>query len=660
AELFAALARGRPPGHPVRGPAQLPTDLPDFTGRGRELARLTDLLADPTNEGVRIVVLDGGAGVGKTSLAVRAGHQVRDRFPDGQLYLDLAGGRSHPVSASTALAGFLTALGAEAGERVEGLAARSARYRSVLAGRRVLLLLDDARDAAQVRPLLPAGAGSAVLVTSRSRLPDLVGARHLALGELSGAEAVSLLARVVGGSRVADEQAAAARVVTACGKLPLAVRIAGARLAVRPRWTVASLADRLAAARHRLDELTVGDLAVRASFRLSHDRLDPEHAEMFALLGLWPGHEIPVPAAAALAGLASPRAERLLEELVDRHLLESPAPGRYRQHDLLHAFARELLIDDVGAERSDAALRRLVSFVTATAYQADLMLWPASEPPFPAAAVADPGAVRFTAYTEALTWYAVEWPALAALLRQLTDDPPAPATDASRLASLLTLYPFVRRDFVELERCARQSAVLAELAGDQLLAATAHKRLGIALLEQRRHEEAAHHHELALAAFRAAGARDGEATILNSIGRRLMHEADRAGGDPARYDRARRYLLESLTAAAESGRGSAQVAALCNLGRLEHQVGRDDEAHRHLLRALPLARELGGGQVEAAVVSNLGSVLAGLGRTGEAVGQHERAVTITRQLGDRNGEATALVELSETLLGAGRSAPAAD
>ncbi len=653
ADHFAAVARGRPPVDRDFGPAQLPADLPDFTGRTEELSRLTRLLSADDPDGIRIVVLDGGGGVGKTGLAVHAAHQVRDHYPDGQLYLDLAGSRPQPLEPSAALASFLTALGAEPGRRTESLADRAARYRSTLAGRRVLVLLDDARDAAQIRPLLPAGAGSVVLVTSRTRLADLAGAVHLVLGELPAEEAVRLLGLIAGPERVADEPAAAAQVVTACGRLPLAVRIAGARLAVRPNWTVASLAGRLAAAGGRLDELRVGDLAVRASFRLSYDRLDPVPAGLFALLGHWPGHDLAVPAAAALAGLPVAETEQALEELVDRHLLESPAAGRYRQHDLLHAFAGELLADEVDPASADAALGRLVSYVAATAYRADRLLWPASDPPFPAEEVADPRAPTFATYDAALRWYAVEWPALCALLRRCGEHPAVPPVTAARLASLLNLYPFVRGDFIELERGARHAVVLAERAGESLLAATEHKRLGVALLAQHRPVEAARHQELALTAFRAAGARDGEATILNSIGRRLMYEADREpvrSDGPDRYDRARRYLRDSLAVARESQRRATQAAALCNLGTLEHRAGRDAEAYRYLAEALPLSRELGGGQLEAAVTSNLGSVLAALGRGPAAVRQHERSVEISRQLGDRHGEASALLELTATHL----------
>ncbi|HEY3505305.1 MAG TPA: helix-turn-helix domain-containing protein, partial [Actinocatenispora sp.] len=418
ARRFTDVARGRPvrdhdpdAAPAVDGPAQLPTDLPDFTGRADELTRLADLLSGD-HAGVRIVVLGGGGGVGKTSLAVRVAHALRHRYPDGQLYTDLAGSRTEEVDPGTALAGFLAALGEAAPGDGDDLDRRAARYRSVLAGRRVLVVLDDARDAAQVRPLLPAGPGSAVLVTSRNRLPDLAGARHLIVGELAGPDATELFARIAGPERAAREPGATARVVAACDRLPLAVRIAGARLAVRPAWSVAALADRLTAARGTLDELRAGDLAVRGSFRLSYDRLTTSSARLFALLGHWPGHDLGVPVAAALADIDESTAERLLERLVDAHLLESPAPGRYRQHDLLHAFAGELLADEVRAATSEAALRRLFSYLTAAAYEADLALWPASGPPFPAESVADPRAAPFAGYDAAMAWYAAEWPSL--------------------------------------------------------------------------------------------------------------------------------------------------------------------------------------------------------------------------------------------------------
>lgn len=660
ARRFTDIARGRPaaalpdgPPEPA-GPAQLPTDLPDFTGRTGESARLAELLSGD-GTGVRIVVVGGGGGVGKTALAVRVAHRLRHRFPDGQLYVDLAGSRDAEVAPATALAAFLSAYGGEPREG-EDTARRAARYRSVLAGRRVLVVLDDARDAAQVRPLLPAGAGSAVLVTSRNRLPDLAGARHLIVGELAAGDATDLFARIAGSDRVAREAEATARVVAACDRLPLAVRIAGARLAVRPEWSVAALADRLAAARGTLDELRAGDLAVRSSFRLSYDRLTMSSARMFALLGHWPGHDLGVPAAAALAGTDEPTAERLLELLVDAHLLESPAPARYRQHDLLHAFAGELLAGEIGADASREALTRLFSYLTATAYEADLALWPASGPPFPAESVADPRAAPFTGYEAAMRWYAAEWPALDALLRKASADDSVPAALAARFAALVTLFPFVREDLVGLERGSRHAATLAERAGDHLLAANAHKRLGFAMAQLHRTDEAAEHQERALAAFRAAGDLEGEAGMLNSIGRRLLTDAHTTPG----YDVARRYLRDGLAAARATGRGSAQVTALGNLGRLEHRAGRYVEAHEYLTEALALSRKLGARQLEAAVAGSLGTVLAALGRPAEAVGRHDQALRVSRALCDRSGEVVALRELAETYRVTGRADRAAE
>ncbi|BCJ27100.1 ATP-binding protein [Actinocatenispora sera] len=660
AERFAAVARGRRMSGDATGPAQLPTDLPDFTGRIAELSRLTEALGAGDESGVHIVVLGGGGGAGKTALAVHAAHLLRHRYPDGQFYLDLAGSRSGGVDPASALSGFLTALGAEPGERGENLSARIGRYRTALAGRRVLVLLDDARDAAQVRPLLPAGPGSAVLVTSRYRLPDLVGARHVPIGRLGDDEATVLLGRIAGAERVAYEPDAAARVVAACDRLPLAVRIVGARLAVRPAWTVSSLADRLAASRRKLDELRVGDLAVRASFRVSYDRLSPPAARLFALLGHWPGHDVATAAAAVLAGASEADTELLLEQLVDAYLLESPELGRYRQHDLLHAFARELLTDELDPAQSRAALERLVEHLAATAYQADLALWPASRPPFPPPRTPGP---TFGSREQAATWYRTEWAALDVLLRRIATEPgiPTPALTVARLASLINLYPFLRGDLVALERGARRAVTLADRAGDPLLVGTEQKRLGFALLEQRRPDEAARHQELALAAFRAAGAKDAEAGILNSIGRRLMYEAGRStAGRPDRIAAARRSLLDSLAAARVADARSAQVTALGNLGQLEHEAGEDDAAYEHLTEALGIARDLGGGQFEAAVASRLGTVLAGLGQPDAALAEHTRAVRITEELADRRAEVSVLGEFAVTCLVLGRPRVAAE
>jgi transcriptional regulator with XRE-family HTH domain len=332
------------PGWPA-GPFLLPPDIADFTGRADVVDLLCDLLAKVTEgtaepTAVAVGAVAGKAGVGKTTLAVHVAHRLRDRFPDGQLYAELGGVHSHPLDPSRVLGWFLRALGIEGGAIPETLEERAGLYRGLLAGRRVLVVLDDAGYGAQVRPLLPGSPSCAVLVTSRSRLAELAGARLIELDVLDPQQAITLLGTVAGQQRVAAESDAAAAIAVACGRLPLALRVAGARLAARPHWRLTRLAGRLADERRRLDELALGDLEVRASVGLSYDGLEGEQRRAFRLLGLLEASTFAAWVAAALLDVEAGQGEELVEALVDAQLLEvaagSPAGhGRYRFHDLV-------------------------------------------------------------------------------------------------------------------------------------------------------------------------------------------------------------------------------------------------------------------------------------------------------------------------------------
>lgn len=328
---------------------QLPRDLPDFTGRDKLVASLVELISD--RDTPTVVVLSGPPGVGKSAVAVRVAHLTRAAFPDGQLHLDLAGTAQHPRRPMDVLPELLRAVGVT--EIPRTLTERAALLRSALAGRRMCVVLDDAGSAAQVAPLLPGAGGSAVLVTSRVMLPDLVGTHPVELDVLGEPEAASLLAGIVGAARIQAEPASAAAILRYCGRLPLAIRVAGTRLAHRRGWTLRTLADRLQDERRRLDELSVGDLAVRASVGLSYASLPDEAARAFRLLGLlgpvrWPGWVVG-------ALLDRSHADDVLDVLVDNHLVELVGPDRYRLHDLLRCYAAEL------SERDDAAIRRVLS-----------------------------------------------------------------------------------------------------------------------------------------------------------------------------------------------------------------------------------------------------------------------------------------------------------
>jgi hypothetical protein len=335
--------------------------------------RLSDLLSGTGASGdsgaVRIAVVAGAGGLGKTTLAVHAAHRVRRRFPDGQLYVDLLGATAHPVPPADVLARFLRDLGVDGKDIPVDGDERAARYRTTLARRRMLVVLDNARDAAQVRPLLPGSASSAVLVTTRSRMPDLASTKLVDLNVLGDDEALQLFVKVVGEERAAAEPEATDELLDACAGLPLAIRICAARLVTRSGWTIRALAGRLRDEHRRLDEMPAGDLAVRASFEVSFTSLPPstdkqgiDPARAFRLLGLWQGSSISSAAAAALFGVPEYSAEDALEVLVDTHLLESVAPDRYRFHDLLRVYAADRAGAEEPAPEREAAVTRLLAW----------------------------------------------------------------------------------------------------------------------------------------------------------------------------------------------------------------------------------------------------------------------------------------------------------
>jgi DNA-binding SARP family transcriptional activator len=362
APLTSRLQSSPSPGVPL--PAQLPADEADFVGRAEPAARLLAALTDRSGQpgSVPVCAISGMAGVGKTAVAVHVAHRAADAFPDGTLQVNLAGTSGEPLPVGRVLARLVRDLGGGDGDLPADEAELGARYRSLLAGRRVLLVLDDARDGAQVRPLLPGLAGSAALVTSRSGLADLPSADHVDLDLLTEDDGRRLLRLIVGPSRADADQDATGRLLRACAGLPLAIRAAGVKLAARPAWTVAGVADRLAAEHRRLAELQVGRLDVRASFKLSYDLLGPELARAFRMLGLAWSPVVCAGQAAALCAVTADRAERLLEGLTDIHLLRSTAIGVYRMHELLWLFAREIAQAYVRPREADQARERLIDW----------------------------------------------------------------------------------------------------------------------------------------------------------------------------------------------------------------------------------------------------------------------------------------------------------
>lgn len=351
AEHAAALAVSRTaPSRPR--PAQLPADVPDFAGRPEQMSRLLAILRSQPDRAPAVAAIGGMPGAGKSTLAVHAAHQLRERFPDGQLHIDLGGSGRAPLDPCDALRRMLVDLAAAGPDLPDGLDPLSALYRSTVANRRILIVLDDAEGAAQVRPLLPGTGSSAVLITSRARLTGLAGSEPLDLGPLPESDACALFVAIVGADVAAADPTALRAILTACDGLPLAIRIVGARLRAQPDRSLRDMADRLSDPLTVLDELATDDLDVRDAFQASLDALarspkprDRDAAHAFTLLGHWGDPDVDTPSASSLFGQPAEQAEARLKRLVDAHLLESHA-GRFRLHPLVRLFAREVALSD--------------------------------------------------------------------------------------------------------------------------------------------------------------------------------------------------------------------------------------------------------------------------------------------------------------------------
>jgi DNA-binding SARP family transcriptional activator len=437
------------PGRPVQAsqpvPRELPSPVAGFTGRARELqrlGRLLDLTATAAGRPVVISAIDGMGGIGKSALAIQAAHQLTDRFPDGQLYVNLHGATpgQPPRTPISALGQLLQWLGLDPAAIPAEAEEAAVRWRSLAAQRRLLILLDNAHSAAQVRPLLPGSPTCAVLVTSRQVLGSLEGAHLVHLDLLPYQQALALLGRLIGRRRVAAEPAAAEEVVRLCGRLPLAVRIAGARLVDRPTWPVRELAGRLTDATRRLEELTAEGLAVRAAFdvslqalRYGSDGIDRAAAAAFGLLSLPDGPDLGVAAAARLLDQPEPTTQALLERLVDAHLLQTPQPGRYQFHDLVRLHARQHATHQQPEQERLDALTRLFGFYTATAWRTLALIRPRDH----RLATTDPrwsdGAPPFAGVLAALGWLEAERANLLSAITQTAGL--APATRPSCRAS---------------------------------------------------------------------------------------------------------------------------------------------------------------------------------------------------------------------------------
>ncbi|NGO12047.1 tetratricopeptide repeat protein [Streptomyces sp. HC44] len=617
-----AAPRSNPP------PAQLPASVPRFTGRRGELGRLEQLLSRGG-----VVCLEGTAGVGKTALAVHWAHRARPAFPDGQLFVDLRGfdSVSAPTHPAEAVRGFLEALGVAPAHVPARLEQQTALYRSLMADRKALVLLDDARDAEQVRPLLPAALGSLTLVTSRNRLTSLSaaeGALLLTVDPLPSRQAHALLTGRLGSSRIAAEPAAVREITARCAGLPLALAVVAARAAAQPDFPLDLLARELREDGSRLDALDGGDPAtqLRAAFSSSYRALDGDTARMFRLLGLHPGPDATVPAAAALTALPVPRARALLGELTRAYLLTEHRPGRYTCHDLLRAYAVELAQADDSDRERDRAVRRMLDHYLATARTADALLTPQPLPE------GERNTALFT-HQEAQDWLTAEHPVLLAAVER------APTPYVWQLAATLTTF---------LDRHGHWQALLTaqatalDAAGDRqdrAAQADAHRGLALALDRLGRRDEACDHYHLALTLYSELGSHPGQARTHQHLAR--MSEA--RGAHQQALIHARRSL-EHYDAAHDP---AGQSAAMNQVGWILIQLGNHVEALMYCRRALVMAQEADDFNGQAHIQDSLGCVHRHLGRYEPAVAHYRQAAALFRETGDRHSEARDLCALGD-------------
>ncbi|MFC3743551.1 BTAD domain-containing putative transcriptional regulator [Paractinoplanes deccanensis] len=625
------------------GPAQLPADVAGFTAREEELRRLDEAIGDD-----RPVVLSGTAGVGKTTLAVHWAHRVRHRFPGGQLFVNLGGfGPAQSVlPPEEALRGFLEALGLPSRRIPRELPARSAMFRTLLARRRLLIILDNARDADQVRPLLPGVPGSVVVVTSRDRLLSLVAietARPVEVGLFTPAEARAMLARRLGDERVDAEPAVVRRLGAACAHLPIALAVVAARAAGRPDLRLTALAEQLTTGAG-LDLLDGHDASsnVRVVFSWSYRQLTPGAARLFRLLGLHPGPSFTATAAASLAGCPASRA---LDELVRAHLVAPAAAGRYRLHDLLRAYAAEL----AGTGERDALHRLLDHYLHGACTAMRLNHTPSTLTPPPAR----PGTVvdEIAGDGAALEWLIANDAVLIALIRLAgTAGFEGHAWRLARARDHFAVRQGRWGDLVELDRTGLRAA---RHTGDRAAEAQLLRSLARAHLMTGDHDEAREHALAAARVFRELGDQESEAQTHHF----LADVFDRMGERREALRHARTALR--VYQAMDDRAGMAR--ALNATGWCHAAVGEHGLAVEHCARALTLFREVGDRDGAAATQGTLGYAREQSGDFGAAIGHYEEAIRLCREIGERFFLADTLAHLGDCrrALGDGHAARAA-
>jgi tetratricopeptide (TPR) repeat protein/transcriptional regulator with XRE-family HTH domain len=635
-----AARSGRAKARAVPSPRQLPAAPSGFVGRRAELAQLDALLAD-AGPGNAIAVVCGAAGIGKTSLAVHWSHHVAAGYADGQLYVDLRGfSAGPPVEPDTALDAFLLALGLDPMAIPAQTDAKSALFRSVLAHRKVLLVVDNARSAAQARPLLPGVRTCPAVVTSRDRLDGLVvreGAHRMPLDVLSGSESLTMLSRRVGADRLTSEPHAARELARLSAGLPLALGVLAARAASTTSLDV--LVSALRDEGSRLDALGMreSDLDLRTVFRWSYDALPPDAARLFRLLGLHPGPEIDIRACGALVGADAPPRD-LLDVLTATHLLLERAPGRFVLHDLLRVYAAEVCAREETAADRGAALERLAAYYLSMAEAADRHIQPVSARPAPQA---EPSWLcpepLISSYERAMAWFGTELATLVSVQRTAAEHALEPY--AWRMAQACTVY--ARRSGhralrAEIHRIALDAAIRRD---DIAARATAERQLGDALAGLGRPQEALALVRASLAHCAAAkdeaGARHARLSLV-----RILEPA-------GRHRRALQHAEAALRSAEADGDPVALADALTATAKQRAKLGDAVESLALSRRALAHYARQGHAEGQANILMNIALAEQSLGNHGRAAAAIQRSLALDRMLGDRYWEALALDRLAD-------------
>jgi DNA-binding SARP family transcriptional activator len=637
----------------IPAPRDLPAGVRGFIGRSGQLLALTEVLDESGAETpgtVMISAIVGAAGVGKTALALNWAHQVADRFPDGQLHVNLRGfdPSGHPGTPEVAIRGFLDALGVAPHRVPRDPHVQAGLYRRLLADRRMLVMLDNARDEQQVRPLLPASSGSLVLITSRSQLSGLAatnGARLLTLDVLDHAEAVQLLIARIGHARAAAEADAVDQIATLCACLPLALAVAGARAAARPGFPVSALAAELRDGAGRMNALDAGDpaVSVRAVFSWSYQQLTAEAARMFRLQGLHPGPDISLPVAASLTATEQPEARRLLGELTRLHLITEHVPGRYTVHDLLRAYAVGQARDcDSEPERHEAMGRVLDHYLHSArhgAFTLNSTVEPVTlVPPRPGTAPE-----RHAGPHGALAWFDAEHQTLLAAVGVAEES----RFDSHAWQLPWAMMTFLRkrghwREWVAIQRTALAAATRhGDIAGQAIsrrLLATAYDDLGD-------YDQARGCYLTSLELYRQLGDRCGQARALAGLGVLAARQG--------RYPDALGYDEQSLRLYRAAGHKAGEAVTLYGIGWDHGLLGDFEQARDFCQQALTLNTEAGNRDVDAAIWDSLGYAEHHLGNLTEAAVCYRRALGIIREFGDRWREAVTLTHLGDTCHAAG-------